>query len=106
MNGTAARRSASTAKVAGSKPREQFADGLLPVPMLPDGRGRRRSRVRGLSGEIAYAAMDAATVCLVGEVVVLLRFGIGLPFATRPLLFDLAVGKAYAGFFLLYAAVI
>jgi exopolysaccharide biosynthesis polyprenyl glycosylphosphotransferase len=106
MNGTAARRSASIARVVDSPPQELFIGGVLPVQVLPNGRGRGRSLVRGLSVQIAYAAMDATLVCLVGEVVVWLRFGIGFPFGAQRLLLDQVVGQAYAGFFLLYAALV
>lgn len=104
MNGTAARRSAATSKLVDAPPWERFAEGALPVPTPPRGRGRRLDR--GWTGEIAGAATDAALVCLAGEAVVWLRFGFGLPFATPRRLAELVAGPAYAGFFLLYAAVV
>ena len=104
MNSTAARHSASIAKVVDSPPRELFIEGVLPVQVLPNGRARGRCLVRGLSVQIAYAAIDATLVCLVGEVVVWLR--LSNPFGAQRLLLDQVVGQAYAGFFLLYAALV
>jgi exopolysaccharide biosynthesis polyprenyl glycosylphosphotransferase len=105
MNGTAASRTASPPKVMDAPPQELFTEGVLPVQVIPNGRGRGRSLVRGLSVQIAYAAIDASLVCLVGAFVVWLRFGLGFLFAPR-LVFDHLVGQAYVGFFLLYSALI
>src|SRR5258708_5225487 len=106
MNGTAARRSRSTTKVAGAPPPELFTAGVLPVQPVPNGRVRGRSLVRGLSVQIAYATIDATLVCLVGAFVVWSRFAMGLPFAAKRLLFDQLAGHVYAGFFLLYAGLV
>jgi len=105
MNGTAARRTASAPRVLDSPPQELFTEGVLAVQVIPNGRGRGRSLVRGFSVQIAYAAIDASLVCLVGALVVWLRFGLEFPLAPR-LVFDHTVGQAYAGFFLLYAALV
>jgi len=106
MNGTAARRSRSTTRVVGAPPPELFTEGVLPVQVVPNGRVRGRSLVRGLSVQIAYAAIDATLVCLVGALVVWVRFTMGLPFAAQRLLFDQLAGHVYAGFFLLYAGLV
>jgi exopolysaccharide biosynthesis polyprenyl glycosylphosphotransferase len=106
MNGSAARRSPSTTRVADGPPPELFTEGVLPVQVVPNGRVRGRSLVRGLSVQIAYATIDATLVCLVGWLTVWFRFVMGVPFAAQRLLFDQVVGQAYAGFFLLYAALV
>lgn len=106
MNGTAARRTSSATKLVDAPPKELFTEGVLPVQVLPNGRVRGRSLVRGLSVQIAYAVIDAALVCLVGGLAVWLRFIIGFPFAAQRLLFDQLAGQAYGGFFLLYAALV
>ena len=106
MNGTAARRSSSTTRVVDVPPPELFTEGVLPVRVLPNGRVRGRSLVRGLSVQIAYATIDATLVCLVGGLAVWFRFVMGLPFTAQHLLFDQLAGQAYAGFFLLYAALV
>jgi exopolysaccharide biosynthesis polyprenyl glycosylphosphotransferase len=106
MNGTAARRTTSTPRVVDAPPQELFTEGVLPVQVLPNGRVRGRSLVRGFSVQIAYATIDATLVCLVGGLAVWFRFVIGLPFAEQRLLFDQLAGQAYAGFFLLYAALV
>jgi exopolysaccharide biosynthesis polyprenyl glycosylphosphotransferase len=106
MNGMAARRTSSATKLVDAPPKELFTGGVLPVQILPNGRVRGRSLVRGLSVQIAYAAIDAALVCLVGGLAVWFRFIIGLPFAAQRLLFDQFAGQAYGGFFLLYAALV
>jgi exopolysaccharide biosynthesis polyprenyl glycosylphosphotransferase len=105
MNGTAARRTPSSQKLVDAPPEELFTGGVLPVQVLSNGRGRGRNLVRGFSVQIAYAAIDATLVCLVGAFVVWLRFGLGLPFAQH-LAFDRVAGQAYSGFLLLYSALV
>jgi exopolysaccharide biosynthesis polyprenyl glycosylphosphotransferase len=104
MNSTAARRIASIPKTLDAPPQELFTEGVLAVQVLPIGRGRGRSLVRGLPVQIAYAAIDAILVCIVGALIVWLRFGLGLP-AVRQV-FTQTAGQAYAGFFLLYSALV
>jgi exopolysaccharide biosynthesis polyprenyl glycosylphosphotransferase len=106
MNGMAARRSPSTTKVADVPPPELFMEGVLPVQVLPNGRVRGRSLVRGLWVQATYAAIDTTLVCLVGALTVWVRFTIRLPFAAQRLLFDQLASQVYAGFFLLYAALV
>jgi hypothetical protein len=53
-----------------------------------------------------YAAIDAVVVCLVCALTVWLRFGVAVPIRTQRQSFDHLAGQVYAGFFLLYAAVI
>jgi len=87
-------------------PQELFTEGVLPVQVLSNGRGRGRSLVRGLSVQIAYAMIDGALVCFVGGLVVWLRFCTGLPFPAQRLLFDQLASHVYAGYFLLYASLV
>jgi exopolysaccharide biosynthesis polyprenyl glycosylphosphotransferase len=104
MIGTAARRSASTPRMMDEPPQELFTEGVLAVQVLPNGRGRGRNLVRGLSVQIAYATIDATLVCIVGALVVWLRFGLELSAARQA--FNRTAGLAYAGFFLLYSALV
>ncbi len=106
MNGTAARRSPSTTKVVDAPPPELFMEGVLPVQVLPNGRVRGRSLVRGLWVQVVYATIDATLVCMAGALTVWVRFAFGLPFAAQRLLFDQLASQVYAGFFLLYAALV
>jgi exopolysaccharide biosynthesis polyprenyl glycosylphosphotransferase len=85
-------------------PQELFTEGVLAVQVLPNGRGRGRNLVRGLSVQIAYATIDATLVCIVGALVVWLRFGLELSAARQA--FNRTAGLAYAGFFLLYSALV
>ena len=106
MNGTAARRSRRATQAENAPPVELFTEGVLPVQVLPNGHRRGRNLVRGLSVQIAYGAIDTTLVCLSGAFLVWLRFGLRLPFATWLAAFDQFAGRAYAGFFLLYAALV
>jgi exopolysaccharide biosynthesis polyprenyl glycosylphosphotransferase len=67
------------------------------------GRTRGRSLVHGLPVQLAYGAIDAIWVCVIGLAVVLLRFHVGLV-AGGSRIFDRTAGHAYEGFFMLYAA--
>src|ERR1700733_5041915 len=102
--GTAARRSLSRPRVVGAPPQELFTEGVLAVQVLPNGRGRGRNLVRSLSVQIAYATIDATLVCMVGALTVGLRFGLEVPAQRHA--FNQVAGQAYAGFFLLYAALV
>jgi exopolysaccharide biosynthesis polyprenyl glycosylphosphotransferase len=104
MNSTAARRIASTPKFMDAPPQELFTEGVLAVQVVPNGRGRGRSLARGLPVQIAYAAIDATLVCIVGALIVWLRFGLELPAVRQA--FNQTAGQAYAGFFLLYSALV
>ena len=106
MNGTAARRSLAGTLSQGAPPHELFPDAVPSVQSVPNGRSRGRNLVRGLSVQATYGAIDAAFVFLVGAFLVWLRFGLAFPFAARHFEFDHAAGQAYAGFFLLYAALV
>ena len=88
----------------GAPPRELFTEGVLPVQVVPNGRVRGHSLVRSLSVQLTYAAIDAVLVCIVGVVVVGLRFGLDDP--AQRYAFNQVAGHAYAGFFLLYAALV
>jgi exopolysaccharide biosynthesis polyprenyl glycosylphosphotransferase len=103
MNTTAARRRQSTLKVM-APPQDLFTEGVLPVQVLPTGRGRGRSLVRALSVQIAYATIDATLVCIVGALIVGLRFGLEVP--AQRYAFNQVAGQAYAGCFFLYAALV
>jgi exopolysaccharide biosynthesis polyprenyl glycosylphosphotransferase len=61
--------------------------------------------VHGLPVQLAYAAIDAAWVYLIGAVTILLRFDINFPFDLGRQVFN-QVGHAYEGFFVLYAALV
>src|SRR5580692_1013825 len=106
MNSTATRRSRTILrpKLVGAPPRELFTEGVLPVQVVPNGRVRGHSLVRSLSVQLTYAAIDAVLVCIVGVVVVGLRFGLDDP--AQRYAFNQVAGHAYAGFFLLYAALV
>ena len=106
MYGTATRSSRWATQAESAPPLELFTEGVLPVQVLPNGRGRGRNLVRGLSVQIAYGTIDATLVCLSGAFLVWLRFGLRLPFVTWLSAFDQFEGRAYAGFFLLYAALV
>lgn len=88
----------------GAPPHELFTEGVLAVQVLSNGRGRGRNLVRSLSVQIAYATIDATLVCLVGALIVGLRFGLEVPAQRHA--FNQVAGQAYAGFFLLYAALV
>jgi len=102
MSTTATRRTPSRPKLLGAPPRELFTGGVLPVQVVPNGRVRGRSLVRSLSVQITYAAIDAALVCIVG--ILLVSFGLGD--SAQRHAFNQVAGQAYAGFFLLYAALV
>ena len=104
MNSTAARRTLSKPRVAGAPPQELFTEGVPAVQVLPNGRGRGRNLVRSLSVQIAYATTDATLVCIVGALLVGLRFGLENPAQRHA--FNQVAGQAYVGFFLLYAALV
>jgi exopolysaccharide biosynthesis polyprenyl glycosylphosphotransferase len=106
MNGAATRRSLSGVLEEGALPHELLTETVSSVRNTPVGRGRGRNLVRGLSVQIAYGAIDATFVFLVGALLVWLRFGLAFPFAARHFEFDQAAGQAYAGFFLLYATLV
>jgi exopolysaccharide biosynthesis polyprenyl glycosylphosphotransferase len=106
MNGTATRRSFSTTVSRTSPPHELFTEAVSRIRSVPNGRGRGRHLVRGLSVQITYGAIDTVLVFLVGAAILWLRFGVPFPYAARHFEFDQATGQAYAGFFLLYAALV
>jgi exopolysaccharide biosynthesis polyprenyl glycosylphosphotransferase len=106
MNGTATRRSFSTTLSESSPPHELFTEAVSTIRNVPNVRGRGRHLVRGLSVQITYGAIDTVLVFLVGALLVWLRFGLPFPYAARHFEFDHAAGQAYAGFFLLYAALV
>jgi exopolysaccharide biosynthesis polyprenyl glycosylphosphotransferase len=106
MNGTATRRSFSATISKTSPPHGLFTEAVSKLRSVPNGRGRGRHLVRGLSVQITYGAIDTALVFLVGAVLLWLRFGVPFPYAARHFEFDQAAGQAYAGFFLLYAALV
>jgi exopolysaccharide biosynthesis polyprenyl glycosylphosphotransferase len=106
MNGAAARRSLSASLPLEAPPEELISDSDFSIPPSPNGRGRGRNLVRGLSVQIAYGAIDTTLVFLVGAILVWLRFGLPFPFAARHFEFDQAAGQAYAGFFLMYATLV
>ena len=104
MNSTATRRTRLRPKLVGAPPRELFTEGVLPIQVVPNGRVRGHTLVRSLSVQLTYAAIDATFVCIVGAAMVALRFGLADP-AQRHV-FNQVAGHAYAGFFLLYAALV
>src|ERR1700759_166998 len=106
MNSTATRRPRTILrpKLVGAPPRELFTEGVLPIQVVPNGRVRGHSLVRSLSVQLAYAAIDAIFVCFVGALTVGVRFGLTDP--AQPHVFNQVAGHAYAGFFLLYAALV
>jgi exopolysaccharide biosynthesis polyprenyl glycosylphosphotransferase len=106
MSGTAARRSPSAPSVMGAPPKELVTEGVLPPHALPNGLARGRSLVRGLHVQIAYATIDATLVCLIGGLVVWLRFAVGFPFGLQGPPLDQVVRHMYVGFFFLYAALV
>jgi exopolysaccharide biosynthesis polyprenyl glycosylphosphotransferase len=106
MNGAAARRSQSGSVVENVPAQEPFTEGVFPASAIPNGRGRGRNLVRGLPVQITYGVIDATLVLFVGAFLVWLRFGLPFPFAARHFEFDQAAGRAYAGFFLLYATLV
>jgi exopolysaccharide biosynthesis polyprenyl glycosylphosphotransferase len=106
MNGTATRRSLTEAFSKAAPPHELFSEVASQLRSVPNGRGRGRHLVRGLSVQITYGAIDAIFVFLVGAVLLWLRFGVPFPYAARHFEFNQAVGQAYAGFFLMYAALV
>jgi exopolysaccharide biosynthesis polyprenyl glycosylphosphotransferase len=106
MNGAATRRSLSETLSKTAPPYELFTDAVKKLRSVRNVRGRGRHLVRGLSVQITYGAIDAIIVFVVGAVVLWLRFGVPFPYAARHFEFNQAVGQAYAGFFLLYAALV
>lgn len=106
MNGAGARRSLLATNPESAPPVDLFTGGVLPVQVLSNGHGKGKNLVRGLSVQIAYGAIDAILVCLVGAFLVWLRFGLRLPFTTWLSAYNQFEGRAYAGFFLLYTALI
>ena len=106
MNGTAARRTQSTQRVADAPPQDLFKDEAPNAQLPTNGLGRGRNLVHGLPVQIAYATIDAALVCLVGGIVVWLRFGGGFSFGAHRLLLDQGTIHSYAGFVFLYAALV
>jgi exopolysaccharide biosynthesis polyprenyl glycosylphosphotransferase len=106
MNGTATRRSFSATFSKTVPPYDLFTEAVSKLRNVPNGRGRGRHLVRGLSVQITYGALDAIFVFLVGAVLLWLRFGVPFPYAARHFEFNQVVGQAYAGFFLLYAALV
>jgi exopolysaccharide biosynthesis polyprenyl glycosylphosphotransferase len=106
MNGTATRRSLSDTLSESSPPRELFTEAVSTIRSVPNGRGRGRHLVRGLSVQVTYGAIDTILVFLVGALLVWLRFDLPFPYAAGHFEFDQSVGQAYAGFFLLYATLV
>jgi hypothetical protein len=106
MNGTGTRRSLLATHSESAPPVKLFTAGVLPVQILSSGHGKGKNLVRGLSVQIAYGAIDAILVCLVGAFLVWVRFGLRVPFATSLSAYDQFEERAYAGFFLLYATLV
>src|ERR1700746_52604 len=106
MNGAGTRRSLLTTYEESTPPVDLFTEGVLPVQVLSNGRGKGKNLVRGLSVQIAYGVIDAFLVCLVGASLLWVRFGLRLPFTTWLSAYDQFEGRAYAGFFLLYATLV
>ncbi len=104
MNSTATRRSLSPAEIQATVPNE-FASQVAPLPRAQTrGRSRGRSLVHGLQVQLAYAAIDAVLVCVIGAALVWLRFSASFPLGFGHTFFNSTAGGAYEGFFLLYAA--
>ncbi len=106
MNGAATRRSLTATLSEGSPPHDLFTEAVSTIRSVPNGRGRGRHLVRGLSVQITYGAIDTVLVFVVGALLVWLRFGLPFPYSARHFEFDQAAGQAYAGFFLIYAALV
>jgi len=85
-----------------------FPNGFVPPGDVPRtqtrGRTRGRSLVHGLPLQLAYGTIDVIWVCIIGAVVVWLRFSIDFLFDLGPQVFSRTAGHIYAGFFGLYAA--
>lgn len=104
MNSAATRRSLSSTGFERTVPNEFVSqDAALPRTRAR-GRTRGRSLAHGLPVQLAYAAIDAAWVCLIGAAVIWLRFSVSLPLGFGRQISNQAAWHAYEGFFLLYAA--
>lgn len=79
MNGTGTRCSLLATHSESAPPVELFTEGVLPVQILSNGHGKGKNLVRGLSVQIAYGAIDAILVYLVGAFLVWVRFGLRVP---------------------------
>lgn len=106
MNGAATRRSSSIPVMEGTSLEAAFSENATTSQPLTRGRNRGKNLVRGLSVQVTYAAIDAMLVFAIGVVVLWLHFGITLLLGSEGQLFDGSAGHTYAGFFILYAALV
>ena len=106
MNGAATRRSPSAPVIEGASPEVAYSEDVIAAQPLTRGRNRGKDLARGLSVQIAYAIIDAIFVFGIGVGVLYLRFGIKLLLGPGRQLFDGSTGHIYAGFFILYAALV
>src|SRR6266404_4230356 len=106
MNGAGTGRSVSPTAMEEPSLEKAFSESVLASQQQTRGRNRGKNLARGLPLQMAYATIDAVLVCVIGAVVLWLRFGIGLLLGPERKLFDGAVGHAYVGIFLLYSALV
>ena len=106
MNGAATRRTATAPVVDWAPPPELIAGATPSVQKSLPAIRRTQSVARGLSVQAAYAAIDVLFVCLGGISVFLLRFSLIHRLGVSAELFTSHPAHTYAGFFLLYAALI
>jgi len=99
MNGPATRQAPSPSE-------RTFTEGEISSRSPSRGRNRGKSLVHGFSVQVAYALIDAIFVCLIGVSVLWLRFGFSAIFGPEQQLLRVGSGHTYAGFFLLYAALV
>jgi exopolysaccharide biosynthesis polyprenyl glycosylphosphotransferase len=104
MNGAATQRSLSPTEAEGVLLNESLTQRVPVRRTRVRGRSRGRSLAHGLPVQLTYAVIDAMLVCLIGVVVIWLRFNVSLPFGVGRQIFNAVVGNAYEGFYLLYAA--
>jgi len=106
MSGTATRRAPVQPGMEWTPPPEFAPDSALPAGATARANGRGRALVRGLSVQAAYAVIDVLFVFLGGACALWLRFRvIELPDTLRHGLAQMS-GNPYAGFYLLYAALV
>jgi exopolysaccharide biosynthesis polyprenyl glycosylphosphotransferase len=106
MNGAAARRALSAPVMEGTSQEAAYSEYTTAPQLLTRGRNRGKSLVRGLSVQVTYAVVDAMLVFAIGLIALWLRFGITLLVGPDRRLFDESAGHTYAGFFILYAALV
>lgn len=106
MNGAATRRSPEPPVIDLALPEEYATDAGLPSDTRARTPGRGRTMVHGLSVQVAYALIDTFFVCLGGALVIWIRFRALEPLETSRLALGPLSVSAYAGFFLLYAAIV